>query len=230
MAINRNTTQVTNQQLIQQSKEYNDMLKRLNEMNQKYSGKPDRPAWESLLDKDGTMKNVYELKNAYNQDALKQMRQEAMRDPGEASQWRQLQQEKLEQQAGKASSAAQGATAASLNQMAMRGGVGSGSMERLTAQGAQNALMAQQGVMGRGIDLDIQDESNRLQQLGAVNQANLAAGQNAQGIQQYNIDKALFETLQKRADNLNAYNEQMRAWAAERTAAATPSGGGGGKK
>ena len=220
--------QMSNEQLIQQMQQQYDQLFG---QAQKYAGRPDRPEWESLIDPNtGLLQSQLMLDNQYNQDALNQLRQEGLRGPGEASAWRGLMDQRLTQQAGQASAGAQAATQNAMSGLAMRGGLRAGTAERLAARGADQAVEAQQRIFGQGLNLDIQDEQQRLASLGALNQAELQAGQFGQGVQQFNIQQALNENLQKRAEQINAYNEQMRAWASERTAQATPSGGGGGKK
>lgn len=196
----------------------------------KYAGRPDRPEFTSMIDSEtGLLGPQYQLGGELNTGALDRMRQDASRDPGQASMWRQLQQQKLEGQAGQAAAGAQAQTQNAMSNLAMRGGLRSGTAERLAGQGAQRAAQAQQKVLGQGLNLDVADEQNRLQQLGAVNQANLQQAQFQRAGDQFNIQGALNETLQRRAADINAFNEEMRAWAAERTAQATPSGGGGKK-
>lgn len=183
-------------------------------------GRPLRPKWESMIDPStGLLREPYQLTDAYNTGALEQLREEGLRDPGEASRWRQLQ----DAQIANVGAQAQGQTQAAMNQLAMRGGLRSGAAERLAGRGAQNALTAQQQARQGA---DIADERMRLQGLGSLNQAELQAAQQAQGIQGKNIDAALQDTLQKRYADLEAYKEQLRAWGSEKAAAATPSGGG----
>lgn len=214
-----------NQYSLISNSQYQNMMNSLN----KYAGRPDRPAWESLLGSDGLMQQPYQLQNSFNTGALDQMRSDLLRQPGEQSQWRMLQGQQLERDAARAASQAQGAVSQGMNQLAMRGGLRSGAGERMASQGARNASLARQGVLGNRLRLDIADEQQRMQGLGALNQAEMGAAQNAQGVDKYNIDKALFDTMQKRYADMNAYNEEMRAWASEKTAQATPSGGGGKK-
>ena len=113
-----------------------------------------------------------------------------------------------------------------LNRMAMTGGLRGGAAERMGTRLAQQQLMQGQDIRGQ---LASQDAQRQWQAMQALPQAELAESQFQRGTQQYNIDKALAEQFQKRAADLMAYKEQMRAWAAERTARATPSSDGGKK-
>lgn len=193
-------------------------------------GKPRRPVWDSLLNQQGVLQNQYQLQDTLDTGFLDQMRADALRGPGEQSAWRQLMEQNVQRQAGEAMASGQAQTQAALSNLAMRGGVGSGTAERVAAQGAQAGLQAGQNVLGQRLQLDIQDEANRMQGLRDLGQAEMGAAQFQQGTQQFNIQNALNEVLQRRAADINTYNEQMRAWAAERTARATPSSGGSGKK
>lgn len=198
-------------------------------------GRPDRPAWESLLGQDGLMKEQYQLGAGGMQTGfLDRMRDQALRDPGQQSQWRQLAGQQLDQrQAAQGDQLARqqaGQQSQAMNRLAMTGGLRGGAGERMAGAGANNALLEQQRLARQGnqqrLGLDVQDEQNRLQGLSQLGNAEMQVGGFNRDTQKYNIDKALQDTLQKRASDLNFYNEDMRAWAAERTAQATPSGGG----
>lgn len=189
----------------------------------KNKGRPDRPAFDSLLGQDGLIGQPYQIQNQLTQGALGQLQQEAMRAPGDPSQWRQLMDQQVIGQAGQAAAGAQSQMQNAMSNLAMRGGLRSGAGERMAQQAANQATMARQGALGQRLGLDIQDEQMRQQMLAQ-------AGQRQMGAAEFDIKNSLNEVLQKRAEDINAYNEQMRAWASERTAAATPSGGGGGKK
>jgi hypothetical protein len=205
--------------------QYEDMLNQV----KKFGSRPDRPEFESLLDDTGMIKEQYRIQDNLNTQYLDRMRDTALRDPGQASQLRQLQQQQLEQQGAQAQAQAQSSAAQQMNQMAMRGGLRSGAQERMAQNAANRGLQARQQMLAQGTQLDLADEQNRLKQLGALGQQEMARAQFGRQGDQFNIEKSLFDVLQKRAADMNAYNEEMRAWASERTAAATPSGGGGKK-
>jgi len=214
---------------MEERKRQNELAQAENAMKVKMAGAPDRPAWESLLGKDGLMRGNLQIKDQLNRGYLDQMRSDNLRAPGEQSQWRGLMEQNVQRQAGDASANAQAQTANAMSNMAMFGGIGSGSAERMAGRGAQQAALAQQNVLGQRLNLDVQDEQMRQQGLMNLGNAEMGAAQYGTGIQQANIGNTLNENLQKRDESINAYNEQMRAWAAERTAAATPSSGGGKK-
>lgn len=210
-------------ELIQQNRQLQEQFQNLMNTGMIGAARPERPAWESMIDQDtGLMQEPYRLEDAYNQQALEGLRQQALRDPGEQSRWRQL----MESQVADANAQAQAQTQAAMNQLAMTGGLRSGAAERLAGRGAQAGLQA--GQQAR-MQLDIQDEQNRLQGLQGLNQAELQAAQQAQGVQGQNIERALQDITQKRYADLEAYKEELRQWGSERTAQATPSGGGGKK-
>jgi len=205
--------------------QYQDMMKDV----KKYAGRPDRPEFESMLGPEGMIKEQYQLQNNLDPRYLEQMRQDGLRQPGEQSQWRKLMEQKVQGQAGQAMANAQGQTSNAMSNMAMKGGLRGGAAERMAGRGAQQALQAGQGVLGQRLGLDIADEQMRGQQLGALGQAEMGAAGFQRAGDQFNIQNSLNDVLQKRASDINAYNEEMRAWAAERTAASTPSSGGGKK-
>jgi len=174
-----------------------------------YQSQPVKPKWESLLGTNGQLQQQFQVKNHLNQDYLGRLRQEGLRDPAQQSQWRML----MQQQIG-------------MDRLASNGGLRSGAGERLGRQGALQGLLAQQRVRQQGLDYDIADNQNRLGALQNLGQQELAAADFSRNIQEGNINRTLQETTQKRFADLESYREQMQAWAAERTADATPSGGG----
>lgn len=181
------------------------------------TGKPLRPSWQSNLDADGTMKDVYSMKDTLNRESLDQLRREANRVG--PSEWANIQSGMAADQVAKQNT---GTTATALTNMAMTGGSSAGSRERIASAGAQNALMQTQNAYR---NIASQDETNRLNALNSSVNAELSYGNYDKDLQQYNIGNALNDTTQKRLFDTNNYNEQMRAWASEKTAAAAPSGG-----
>lgn len=134
-----------------------------------------------------------------------------------------------------------GAQAQSLNALMMQGGLSSGARERIGNQSDRAQLMASQNVGRQGqldrAGIDVQDQTNKNQYL------NQAAGYDYQdaglaqqnriydnGINQANITAAIGEVGNQRAFDQNQYNQQMQAWAANKSADAqknASSGGGG---
>jgi hypothetical protein len=214
---------------MQEQQRANELAKAEHAQAMKNVGRPDRPEWDSLLGDDGLMQSQYQLGNNLNTGYLEQMRKDGLRDPGTQSRWRQLMEQKVQGMAGDASAGAQAQTRNQMSNLAMMGGLRGGAAERLASSGARRATMAQQDIMGQRLGLDLQDEQMRNQQLAQLGNAEMGAAQFQRQGDQFNVQTALNENLQKRAEAINAYNEQMRAWAAEKTAAATPSGGGGKK-
>ena len=197
---------------------------------QRNIGRPERPEFESLLGDDGLIAQPYQLQNDYNTGALDRLRTEFDRGAGEQSELRRLQGQQLSQESARAAAQAQSNTQTGLDQLATTGGLRSGAAERLAQRGIENTTRAQQGILGQRLGLDVQDEQNRIAGLGALNQAEQAAANNSQGIQQFNIGNSLNDITQGRAVDVNNYNEDIRAFAAQQTANATPSSSGGGKK
>ena len=110
--------------------------------------------------------------------------------------------------------------------LAMRGGLRSGSAERLAQQSQLNQLMGGQRLGAefaqRGMAYDIQDEMNRQQLLKAMPQMDLAQAQFQSGQKQFNIQSALAEKQAERDAAMEKYRQEMSAWSAEQTARATP--------
>ncbi len=161
------------------------------------------------------------------------------------SAWAKLMLEKQAQEESMARDQAARQAVASASQaraeLAMRGGVTSGARERLAMTGGRGLMearqaAAQQGILSRASTLT-EDERQRMSLLpgfaegeAKLNEYNVGLGNTAK---QYNIQSALREQEAQRAWESKKYEEQMRAWAAEREAQATEragSGGGGGGK
>lgn len=187
-------------------------------------GTPIRPEWESQLGQDGLLKDPYKIAAdlSVDQRGLEKYRERAL-GTGDSA-WAKLAKEqqgleeaslrdKLGQQAGSAQAQAR-------SSLAMRGGLSGGAAERIAKSGARDQMagaqnLAAQGAMARG-NIGLQDEQMRTQMLGNLPGMELQAMQpqlqNKQ-IQQWNIDKALGENLQKRVFDTNTYNQKMQQWA-----------------
>lgn len=181
-------------------------------------GRPLQPGFVSIGDEStGLLKDPYLLKSTLNSDGLNQLRQETLRQG--PSRWSQLQQQvQGDNIAQSQASQVQNAQ----NSIASQGGLRSGAGERLAGMGVKQGLMARQQMQS---NLANQDEQNRQTNLRALPGMELANAGYNDNVSKYNIDSAKGEMLQRRAFDANAYNEAMRAWGAERTAAATPSSG-----
>ena len=184
--------------------------------------KPLRPRFISALDQStGLLKPEYQLGSPLNQQGMDALRAEALRTG--PSQWRMMEEQRQRDQLAQSSA---GQLAQARNQMAMQGGLRGGSSERLASQAMRNQLTGGQNIAR---DLAIADEQKRMSTLQALPGQEIATAGFEQGTQKYNIEKALGEILQKRAADQNAYTEQLKAWGSMKTAAATPSSGGGKK-
>lgn len=220
----------------------------------------------------GDISNLWDGVNL-NTEALEALRGEGLRT--ESSTWANQQKEKLGLQSmdllDRNADQMSSANAQAMDSLAMSGGLTSGArtslakdMQRGMNQGASSI---RRGQMLGDLDIDIQDEGNRLQILQALpgmelqalqpdmtraqtlgdtlmreNQMNLDrqfrnrantldtqrfnAGQKTDA-RKYNINNAINDQLAENAYDLGAYNEVMKAWAANKQADAQA---GAGKK
>lgn len=209
-------------------------------------GSPIRKAWDSLVDPaTGKMganytMNVGDLDPSQWQ-GYQQYKQEAMRTGPSAWAQMQGQQQDLASQQQKNSAATQamsGMNQANSN-LAAHGGLSAGARALAARGSARDLLNARQGVglanQTNKLGIATADEGNRIGQLANLAGTEQQIGQynkTAQGQQQqFNIGNMLQEKQGQRAYNDLTYTEQMKKWAAGKTADATArSGGGGGKK
>lgn len=146
------------------------------------------------------------------------------------SPWLQLQMQKqgIEEDAlrGRAAQESMGAGAAAQSALAMRGGMGSGSRERIARDMGRNLNMARQGVAQQGmlgrVGLRTQDDASKLSALtGLTGEEGILGRFNAQQRQQneqFNMGTKLSDVQGRNAFNENRYGQQMGAWGAGRTA------------
>lgn len=213
-------------------------------------GSPIAPTWQGNANPDGTLNPNFELSpwQQVNADtgALDLYKQTAQRAAGVDSPYAKLALERQQlEQAASADQAGQGAANTMLqaaSRLAQSGGVSGGARERLARQGAQAGFIQRQGVERQGaldrLGIRTQDEQNRMAGLqslqGMQNQQadiQFKNQQQAANIGQFNVGARQKEQEAKRLFDVNRYNEQMRAWAAGKSADAQRSAaGGGGKK
>lgn len=213
-------------------------------------GSPISPEFQSIANPDGTLKSSYELSpwQQVNADtgALDMYKQSALRGAGVDSPYAKLALERQQlEQAASADQAGAGASNTMLqaaSRLAQSGGLGGGARERLARQGAQSGFIQRQGVERQGaldrLGIRSQDEQNRMAGLqslqGMQNQQadiQFKNQQQAANIGQFNVGSRQKEQEAKRLFDANKYNEQMRAWAANKSAdAQRGAAGGGGKK
>ena len=154
--------------------------------------------FNAMSDKHGNLLNRYKL--------------------GDANPWLKLQQEQLglqtQSQLDNATQSALGQRAGAETALAARGGMDSGARERLMSDQMRNVNLQQQGVRGTAEMNRLGLESDAFDKNQAVDQVNL------QTLIQDNQNKNLYQA--------NKYNENMRAWAANKQAKATEKSGGSG--
>lgn len=206
-------------------------------------GSPMKPAYNSQLNPDGTMKDVYKY-TAGNVDPTKIDSYNAYKSQAMAtglSPWALMQKQLLDSQqqdaTQKASAQSMQAGAQARSGLAMRGGLSSGTRERLAVSGQRDLMGANQGIARTGaqnlLSLGAQDAQMKQSMLGTLMGTDTQigefnTGQSNQG-SQYNINNALQQQQGQNAWNMDTYKEQMDKWAANKQADATASSGGGGK-
>lgn len=163
------------------------------------------------LTADGSSLRSDLMLGGYDPRGIQQIRNEALRSPGQASEWAQmaLGKQGFEEQQGLNRIAQQmaGAQSQALSNLAMRGGLQSGARNRMAMQGARDQMMGMQDVRAQGInqryDIGLQDEANRQKWL-----SGLAAQEEAyQAPQRFNITNQL-ATIGSNANNRNIYNRE----------------------
>ena len=137
--------------------------------------------------------------------------------------------EQLETQKEQAEAQGAGQTASVENQIASSGGLSSGARERAAESGANSVLDMQQGLQKQGnensLQIGINDEQNRISQLGAL------PGIENEAIQPLFQKADILTNAQAQQNqaantwNMNLYNTQMGAWGAQQSANAIADSG-----
>ncbi len=209
-----------------------------------WTGEPIRPEFQSELNQDtGYLDEKYMLANQFdpielNTQGLDKFREEALRDG--PSKWAGLQEERLNQQNEYAMDnimrSQRGQTNQAIADLASSGGVSGASRERLAQQAMKNAMFQRQeqrqNLGDQMLNVQIQDEQNRVNQLGQL------PGMEVQALQpqfqnrefeakarEFDINNALSERDAKRAFEMDRYKEYMKDKAAKRQAEATRNSG-----
>jgi hypothetical protein len=130
-----------------------------------------------------------------------------------------------------ANKSAAGRTATARSNLAMRGGVGSGTNAYLERQGMRDAMeqgqeIGRQGNLNR-LGMDTQDEQNRLGVMSQLPGADIAIRQPELQANMFDVNQKTAEGARKNDFNLNKYDTQMKEWAGNQQAAAIA---GSGKK
>lgn len=209
---------------------------------------PNRPTYDSLRDPTtGLMKNQYQVNWGDNvsadqrgMDAYRNMALGSGPTPWASAA---LNAQKLDEQNLRDSTQQQGASAqaGARSALASKYGLSPAAQERLAIQGQRAQMSGLQNVGMQGAQaraqIGMQDANTRNQFLQGLPgqdlaQANLAMAnkQGNLGLQQWNIQNAFNDKLTNDAANMNTYNEQMKAWAANKQGDAMANSGSGGKK
>lgn len=190
------------------------------------------PDYESIRDASGMLKDAYKL-DPYAGEATQALKSQAFASG--ASPWADMQTQMLNRQVAdardQAAKQAMQATAQSQSELAKFGGLSGGARQALARQQSRNLMTANQGIGREGLrgrmDIGAQDLNRKQDLLGKF-----ATGE--QQAQQGNIGMMMQDIAGKQAFDMNRYNEQMRAWAANKSAEAqaraASQAGGGGKK
>lgn len=201
--------------------------------------RPTRPQFVTSLDPStGRLKEQLQLKDQGSVDLFnvqQKLRQEGMRAPGAKSQYALIaeQQQALEEQKQRQAmeQGAAGQQASAQANLATRGGLRSGSAERMASQGAMARMMGRQDIGMQGAQaragIAQQDETSR--QAGLQGLLGMETGERGYKTEQekFNIQQAINEKRAKDAADMSAYNSDMAAYGGAQTARATA---GGGKK
>jgi hypothetical protein len=179
---------------------------------------PTRPGWDSQIDQQtGLLKAPYQISGNIDTRGIEALRNEALRTGPSA--WRTLAEQ---QDADKLARTQAGYLTQGKNQLATTGGLSSGAAERLASRSNIEGLRQRQALAGQ---YALADENKRMDTLAQLPGQELNLAQFNRGTQQQNVQNALEDIQGKRQADLASYLEQMRGWASERTAQATPSGG-----
>lgn len=131
---------------------------------------------------------------------------------------------------------AAGEAATARTQLAMRGGAGAGTAERLAKNANNRALELGQNARDtaarNSMQISMEDEDNRIKMLGQAPAMQVSAAQLNQNrirdildFKKADIDRYANETGRATAYNMNQYNQAMSAWAAGKQAQATQNSG-----
>lgn len=207
-------------------------------------GSPMKPAYNSQLNADGTMKDVYTYKpatlDASTLDSYKQFKDQATATG--LSPWATMQKQLLDKQTQdqKQTAGAQSmqAGAQARSGLAMRGGLSDATRERLATSGQRDLMSTNQNINRTSstnlLNLGAQDAQMKQQMLGTLLNTDVGIDEynigNTNTGSQYNIKNELQQQDAANSWNMDTYKEQMDKWAANKQADATAASGGGGGK
>lgn len=211
-------------------------------------GRPLDPKFNSLIDAtSGLLDPKYRLNGGADvtadQRAIEAIRQRGLSQG--PSEWARaaLDKQGLEQSSAMDQSRQQsaGAQAQTLASLMMRGGLSSGSRERLAGRSMRDQALSAQNVFRQGqtdrANIGMQDEQLKTDALKTTagfdfQNANLGL-QNRQystDVQKANLQAALNELQKNREFDMDKYKSKMQEWGAAKTADAQRAASGGGKK
>jgi hypothetical protein len=184
------------------------------------------PAFQSMLGSNGMLQNQYQIQNQLNTQGLDKLREIGLGTGPSA--WAQARGQELNTQQGQGlqNAAAQNASAQAQaqSQLAQRGGISSGSRERLALQGQRQGFLGQQAQTLQGQNaqnaLATEDQQRRTNVLEQLPGQEMGAEQTRRGAEQFNIQNALKENQAARDYEQSKYQAQMQAWAAQKQAEA----------
>lgn len=210
-------------------------------------GSPIKKDFDSLIDPaTGLLKKTYQLEArpdiAVDQRAIDEIRGRAFEKGDSAWARLALNKQALEEKTALDNSRAQsaGAQAQTLAALMQRGGVSSGSRERMGSRAARDQAMAAQGVYSGGAkaraDIGLQDQTQKNDFLKAIPGLDFQNAQVANAnrdyqtnVQKTNIGAALADIESKRNFDMGTYQEQMKKWAADQSSQVAQRSGGGKK-
>lgn len=211
------------------------------QMNNTNYEQPGMPGFQNIWDESQSLYPFMEQQTSginLNRDGLNKLRSEALRTG--PSQWANLreQSQRLDQKNAmegmKQDTASELATQRA--QLAMRGGLSGGARERLAQSAIPASIQMQQGQRQQGqmarLGIGIQDEQNRMNQLQSLPGLELSALQPdlekaklLTGAKEFDTQARAKNTTARNQYEMDKYNQQMQAWASNRTAQATENSG-----
>lgn len=203
--------------------------------------RPTMPGYENIRGADGLLKEQFQVKAGpeiqLNTQAIERLREQALANE---SPWlkQQLEQNAAQGMRAQNMAARQAATAAAAGQAALarRGGLSSGSAERMAMNAENQRMLAQQDASAQAdanrLNLmvgDAQAQRALLQSMPGMELAQGQFGQNERayqtGVQQFNLGNVLQDISNKRQFDLGKFAEEMKGFGAEKSAQAVEKGG-----
>lgn len=203
---------------------------------------PDRPNYQSVWDPKTMSMEPYSQQqlSGINLDmrGMERFREEALRSGPSAWSRLAMGRQNMEEANARDSATRQisGKRAEAFSNLAQRGGLDSGARERVARGAMKDSLDMQQDISRQGslnrLQIESNDEQNRVQQLGMLPGMEVQALQPALEkaklmgqARQLDITNQMNDKKYSNDFDMQAYQEQMKRWGAERTAQATENSG-----